>query len=34
MGTHESLIETSNFVKIIESRQGYKIADIEDIIKD
>jgi len=34
MGTHKNLLETSNFVKIIESRQGYKIADIEAIIKD
>lgn len=32
MGTHENLLETSNFVKIIESRQGYKIADIEEIL--
>lgn len=31
MGTHEALLETANFVKIIESRQGIKIADLDNI---
>ena len=34
MGTYDNLLETSNFVRIIENRQGYKIADIEDILKE
>ena len=34
MGTYENLLETSNFVRIIENRQGYKIADIDDILKE
>ena len=30
-GTHESLIEASNYIKTIESRQGLKIGCLEDI---
>jgi hypothetical protein len=34
MGAHKNLLETSNFVRIIENRQVYKIANIEDILKE
>jgi glucose-1-phosphate thymidylyltransferase len=30
-GTHDSLIEASNYIKMIESRQGLKVACIEEI---
>ena len=31
MGTHDSLLEVSNFVKIVEQRQGIRIADLDDL---
>ena len=30
-GTHDSLLEASHFVQILEKRQGFKISCIEEI---
>ena len=34
MGTFENLSETSNFIKLIQERQGYEIGDLKEIAKN
>jgi len=31
MGTHESLLQASTFIEVMESRQGLKVACVEEI---
>jgi glucose-1-phosphate thymidylyltransferase len=33
-GTHESLLDSSNFIAAIEKRQGYKVACLEEVAFD
>ena len=34
MGTFENLFETSNFIKLMQKRQGYEIGDLVEISKN